>query len=623
MNTRQPFTPRLLALAISALALADDPTAPPADNSQIVVTGSRIPRAAKEGPSSVTVITSKDLERQGYRNVYDALNQTTQNTGFTQGADFGNTFTPAANAVSLRGLGPNHTLVLINGRRVADYPIAYEGSVNFVNLANIPSAIVDRIEILNAGASAIYGSDAIAGVVNVILKKQIDGFDINAKLGTTQRGGGSSQRLQASGGLQSGALNGVFAAELSHNDPIWSKDRDFMASSTLNGEAPTAIWSRRNLGNGKFLSPADNCAGFANLFDGSTVPYTNKKGTFCGSGKAQPSFWTTRTGNDSQNIYGGLNYQLGDTTLFADLLAGFNHTWNNTRGPSWTSASSSNSYFYNQNTKSLEAWSRRFSPEELGSASNYNKEWHDTALNFSLGARGTLGDWHYETAYNISSYTSRARTPRILAGIDNYFLGPQLGTDADGVAIFAPDPARFNKPLAPGELASLFGFTESRNTAWSHALSGSISGDLLELPAGPLKVAALGEIGGQGFANKADPQVAKGVFYNLASSPDVAGSRTRYAAALELRAPITRQLQATLAGRYDDYKYAGSGDSRFTYNGSLEYRPQQTLLIRANLASSFRAPDMNYLFRSQTKGYYASSTDYYQCGLSGQPLDKC
>ena len=120
----------------------------------------------------MTVITAADIEKQGFSNAFDALNNLTQNTGFVQGADYGNTFTPAANAISLRGLGPNHTLTLINGHRVADYPVPYDGSVNFVNLANIPTAIIDRIEILNGGASAIYGSDAIAGVVNIILKRK-------------------------------------------------------------------------------------------------------------------------------------------------------------------------------------------------------------------------------------------------------------------------------------------------------------------------------------------------------------------------------------------------------------------------------------------------------------------
>ncbi|MSE24892.1 TonB-dependent receptor plug domain-containing protein, partial [Lactobacillus curvatus] len=75
----------------------------------------------------------------------------TQNTGMTQGEDYGNTFQPAASALNLRGLGPNHTLVLINGRRAADYPTAYDGAVNFTNLANIPAVMIERIEILSSG----------------------------------------------------------------------------------------------------------------------------------------------------------------------------------------------------------------------------------------------------------------------------------------------------------------------------------------------------------------------------------------------------------------------------------------------------------------------------------------
>jgi len=159
----------------------------------VVITGSRIPRASLEGPSAVTVITGDDITKQGYKNVFDALTNQSQNSGFVQGADYGNTFTPSANAISLRGLGPNHTLVLLNGRRMADFPIAYEGTVNFTNLANIPSSVVERIEILSGGASAVYGSDAIAGVVNIILKKQANGYDINLKAGTTTRGGGGRQ----------------------------------------------------------------------------------------------------------------------------------------------------------------------------------------------------------------------------------------------------------------------------------------------------------------------------------------------------------------------------------------------------------------------------------------------
>jgi iron complex outermembrane recepter protein len=209
-----------LSIAHAADNNADSGASP--DISEVVVTGTRIRQPIDQGTTSVTVITGQQLESQGYRNVFDALNNLPQNTGFTQGADFGNTFTPAANAISLRGLGPNHTLVLFNGRRVADYPIAYDGSVNFVDLATVSSAAIDRIEILNGGASAIYGSDAIAGVVNVILKDHADGVDINAKIGTTERGGGNNARFQAFGGDTFGKLSGVFALEIGKTNPIWS-----------------------------------------------------------------------------------------------------------------------------------------------------------------------------------------------------------------------------------------------------------------------------------------------------------------------------------------------------------------------------------------------------------------
>ena len=104
-----------------APAADDQPAATP---HAVVVTGSRIPRASLEGPSSVTILTGDEITKQGYKNVFDALTNQVQNSGFTQGEDFGNTFTPSANTISLRGLGPNHTLILLNGRRLADFPVA-------------------------------------------------------------------------------------------------------------------------------------------------------------------------------------------------------------------------------------------------------------------------------------------------------------------------------------------------------------------------------------------------------------------------------------------------------------------------------------------------------------------
>jgi len=604
------------ATSVAAPAAAATPVS-------VVVTGSRIPRAGLEGPSAVTVIKGEDITRQGYKNVFEALNNQVQNSGFTQGADFGNTFTPSANTISLRGLGPNHTLILLNGRRLADFPVAYDGTVNFTNLANIPSAIVERIEILSGGASAIYGSDAIAGVVNIILKKQAEGFDINVKAGGTSRGGGAERRVQFSGGRQFDRLSTVFALELSDRDPVSALQRDFMA--TRQG-TPTNVLSRRDATVNRYIDPGAACANLGDAFGGSVAAYTAKTGSYCASNRVSPTYWSVQTRNLSKNAFGSANYELDeDTTLFADLLFGHNDTQNNTRGPSWTSSSTNGSYFQNQNTGHYEAWTRYISPEEMGGVSRYNRSWQDDSVAASLGARGRVRgtSWKWEAGYSASWYESKSQTPRALANIDSFFLGPKLGVDANGIAIYAPDPARLARRLTPQEFDTITGFADSDDESWTHTLSLSANGELLQLPAGPLQLAAVAEAGRQGFSNRPDERINQG-YFNIATPSDVtAGTRTRYATGLEASIPLHRLLTATVAGRYDRYEFAERSSGKFTYNGGLELRPAKELLLRANYATSFRAPDMNYIYKARGTGYYSSTSDYYRCGLAGQPLASC
>ena len=591
----------------------------------VQVTGSRLLRVQSEGPTPVTVIRGADVERLGYKNVFDALSGLTENTGFTQGEDYGNTFTPAANAISLRGLGPNHTLTLINGRRLADYPTAYDGQVNFVNLSNIPTALVDRIEILNGGASAVYGSDAIAGVVNIILKRQVDGVQLNVKAGGTEAGSGENLRVQLSGGIDGDTLKGVWGLELSKRQPIWSRQRDFMADTTLGGAAPTAVATRRNADTGAYVDPGSACDALGGLFDGSTRHYQAGSRNYCASGRAQPSYWTTQTGNQSANLATLLDYAVSPkATLFTELLLGVAKTENNTRGPNWTSLGASSGYFRNANSGELETWTRRLAPEELGGVTNFNREWRDTTGNLAVGARGELGaGWGYEVAYNASGYRSKTVTPRLLSSVDSFFLGPQQGTDADGIPIYAPDPARLYTPLSPADYASISGRSDGDNRSWNHGLTASIHGEVYQLPAGAVQLAAVAEVGAQGFSNRADPRLGQGVFYNTKEVSTVKGTRQRQAVGLELNAPLSRTLTATLAGRYDDYAFSGRHDDKFTYQAGLEFRPGQDLLLRASHATSFRAPDMNYIYTAESRGYYASSTDYYRCAQAGQPLATC
>jgi hypothetical protein len=139
---------------------------------KVVVTGSLIPQAEVETATPVQSITAEDIQRQGFRDVYDVLRSQPLATGAVQDSQVAGSFTPSAEPISLLGLDPGFTLVLIDGRPLADYPLLYNGQSNFVDLASIPTSMVERIDIAPGNQSSIYGSSAIAGVVNIIHPEQ-------------------------------------------------------------------------------------------------------------------------------------------------------------------------------------------------------------------------------------------------------------------------------------------------------------------------------------------------------------------------------------------------------------------------------------------------------------------
>ncbi|MBB4844647.1 iron complex outermembrane receptor protein [Paucibacter oligotrophus] len=595
----------------------------------VLVTGSRISRLQAEGPSAVTILKSADLDRLGYRNVAEALAALTENSGFTQGEDYGNTWQPAANAISLRGLGPNRTLFLLNGRRIADYPTAYGGQVNFVDTSSIPSAMVERIDVLSGGASAIYGSDAIAGVVNVILKKNVQGHSLNLRAGGSQLGGGENARLQFVSGLNTQRLNAVFGLELSGREPIWDHQRKPFDDSTAFGADPTPVFGRRNASTQKWIAPpAEACQDLGGLFQGSVSAFTSKNGVYCGSGRARSSFWTNQTGKRSANASAVLSLDLSEGhSLVAEALLGQTQTFQNTRGPNWTSESrvGQKGYFRNANSGALETWSRRISPEEIGGAERYNRNWYDRSYNLALGARGEIGpNWNYEAAVNSSRYVSNTATPTFLAQADSFFLGERLGVDGKGVAQYAPDTQRLYRALTADEFNSFVGSSKRHNSSYSHNLTVQLNGELLPLPGGSLKSAFVAELGRQGYLNQADPRLGQNYFYSDTPTPDVGGDRKRAALGAELSAPLTRWLTSTAAARYDHYKFSQRSDSNTSVKLGLEARPSASLLLRGQYATSFRAPDLNYIYSEVSKGYYPASTDYYRCAQQGLEFDsKC
>ena len=230
-----------LAVAIAATFVAAGVAyaqSTPQKVEKVEVTGSNIKRTDVETVAPVDVITREQIERSGQPTIAEVLRNVPANTGNSYSESFSNSFAPGASGIALRGLGQKATLVLINGRRTAGYGFAQNLQDTFVDLNSIPSSAVERIEILKDGASAIYGSDAIAGVVNVILRKDYKGIEFNAGGGSAA--GKNDYRFSATGGFGDLARDkysflGVF--DYYKRDEVLLSDTDFGASRDWRGRA--------------------------------------------------------------------------------------------------------------------------------------------------------------------------------------------------------------------------------------------------------------------------------------------------------------------------------------------------------------------------------------------------
>jgi len=193
---------------------------------KVVVTGSRIKRTDLSGALPLLVITKEDIDAGGFRNITEALQAVPAANAFNQNEQETNYFTPNANSLNLRNIGPSKTLYLINGRRTADYPVPYNNASNIVNLSTIPNGLVDRIEVLSQGSSAIYGSDAVGGVVNIITREGMDLSTIQGFSSITEHGGDMINSLTFTTGGFFGASSWTLGIDATQVDPMYLADRD-------------------------------------------------------------------------------------------------------------------------------------------------------------------------------------------------------------------------------------------------------------------------------------------------------------------------------------------------------------------------------------------------------------
>ncbi|WP_167285048.1 TonB-dependent receptor domain-containing protein [Marilutibacter alkalisoli] len=608
------------------------------DIDKVVVVGSRISRAQIESAAPVTVLTRADIEREGYQTVADVLQVLSQNTASSFTGDLGVTgFSPNAMVVNLRNLGPGYTLVLLDGKRPAQYPQPYNRDNNVVNVKALPSSLIERVEVLAGGASAIYGSDAVAGVVNIVTRKNFEGNEIRATVGTTSNGGGDSVSLEYAGGRSAERWHTTFGFQYSANEPVFASQRDWLSDTRQN---PYGLVVNPSLSLvaidalGVVVAPNHNAIypgeDVCDQFGYRTVT-TAARGLYCGSHTqvGSRSIWNkgrsysgygnaTFDATDDIQLFGSATYYTSDgksssgTEFWGTAGDQFNQT----------AAGGQTPFFYDPNIGTILQLQRVFNPFELGGSEAASTLYDETTWSVQGGLRGDIADrfdWEASAAYSRYDYT--ADRPRLLSkAVHEYFLGEQLGLDPffGFYPVYELDLDRWSTPLTPEQYRAISTRVINEGKTTSSSVDFTLTGDLWEMPAGPVGFAGIIEAVRQTTDLRSDPRLDvtrpldENTVYNLVSSGRTSGERDRYAVGAEFRVPITSMLTAQLAGRYDKYDDITSVDDAFTYNLGLEFRPFESLLLRGTVATSFKAPDMQLVF-AEGAASFSSVLDEYSC----------
>ncbi|HEY9256149.1 MAG TPA: TonB-dependent receptor [Stenotrophomonas sp.] len=629
-----------IVLPAAGTALAQDQ---PKELDRVTVTGSLIPQTEIETATPVMVISAEDIHSRGFTSVADVLQKSSFATGGVQGQQSSASFTQGAKTVSLFGLPPGYVKYLIDGRPMSSYPALYNGSDTFNNISGIPIDLVDRIEILPGGQSSLYGSDAIAGVINVILKKKLDGAVIDIRGGGTAEGGGNSFRVSIADGWTSadGRLNLLGGVQYEEKSPIWAYDRDLTKQYNRNGTTPqlsgrdiliNSPFTRYN-----FLDPAD-CANVSGLFGGTTELQTRPGfGQYCGS-VYTPGYRTLDNGSESTQVYAHATFDVSDNVqLYGDVL--YSHEkvdYHIGSSYTWWGTSADFGYFYDPNLDDLLNLQKAFAPEEMGPRGFKDTMNHDISdsLRVTFGAKGTIGssNWDYDVGGTYTEYKLKERSFARWAGpMDQYFidhvLGPQQGVDPyyDTYPVFTPNYAAFYQPISPEDFAAMTGYTTSHSKTSDSMLRFQVTNaTLFTMPGGDAGLAVVAELGKQKWEYNPAPELLDGSVWGTTSVAG-GGDRDRYAVTSELRLPVLTPLTVTLSGRYDAFDAAGRTIDKPTYSVGLEYRPIESLMFRGKYGTAFRAPTLSDLFQGES-GYYSTVVDYTQCaqlGFAPDAVDDC
>jgi iron complex outermembrane recepter protein len=608
----------------------------------VTVTGSLIPQVEVETSKPVITITAQQLKDRGFTTVADALQQGTFSTGSVQGPNASGGFTQSAKTLSFFGLDPSYTKYLIDGLPMGDFPALYNGSEAFNSLTSIPIEMVDHIDVLPGGQSSIYGSDAIAGVINIVLKKTIDAPVVDARFGWRTGGGGADRRVYAADGFTFGKLNVIAGIQVESIEPIWGFDRSLTSHYFTQGTTPATasrdylVLSETQLVNAYYspnlLNPGIGCAAVAGEYNGTEQLQTRANhGQYCGS-QNSAGYVTETNKENSANLYTHATYDLNSNVQF---YGNFLYNYDQQKFSSgsnflfWDSP-----IYYDPNLGDFVLAQHAFSPEEAGGYQNIMDNNVENSFLLTFGAKGSFGqsNWDYDLTFNHSEDHLQERTfQRWTTQINNYFdniLGPNLGPDPYGAGFntYAANYQAFFTPVTNAAFRGFTGYTETYAKTWDNMLRGQVTDtSLFSLPGGDAGLAAVFEGGNQGWDYSPDQRTLDGDTYDF-TDVSGAGHRSRYAGTLEFNAPLFSMLTLDASGRYDNYNVAGGTVSHPTYNLGFEFRPfGDILLVRGSYGTAFKAPTLPDEFQGPS-GYYSSVIDYYNCaklGFTGGNVANC
>jgi outer membrane receptor protein involved in Fe transport len=610
----------------------------------ITVTGSLIPRVQVEGPAPVQIVTGEQIKAEGYTTLWEFLDSLPQMGQTQDPASWGAT-SVNARSVNLRNLGAGFSLLMIDGHRVVDYPQPMNAQSNFQNYNNLPAGMIDHVEILASGASSIYGSDAIAGVVNVILKKNYQGDDLQVTGGGDSRGGQAYGDINFTGGKSGDNWHILYNVEKSNRSALWGSDRPYQDSVSDAGygtwgpadrmfgyqyDTQGAIGISATNASGQYITPpAGTCSEYGNNFalsqshtvstSGTQITGVTNNGYFC----SQPALfkdWVLSPGSINNSAYLAGEYDFKNGLQFYASAALYQTTGiSNTQLPFFGYSTP----FYDSSTgQVVNSLDRQLTAQEMGTFGNtYDREKN---WNLQAGLRGSLFDSQFSWDLNLNSQRYIVRedyTGYDTEAINNFFLGQQTGTTTVGgttYPVYAFNWQKFWNPITPQEYSQFAVAGQNDATSWLDQAQFKVDGDLFNIPWAddqPVGWASVLEAAHNGYQLAPDPRGADALtFMNPFGEYDTGGgTRQRFSLGTEFRVPVLDTLTWTLSGRLDKYHDASSADIARTWGTGIEWRPIESLLIRGSYGTNFKAPDMQAIYQTASAEPVGIYEDYYQC----------